>query len=152
MKHTEERTILLVEDNSDDIALIQRLFERHNLMNGIDVVSDGKEALDYVFARGPYTDRNIRVQPILVLLDSRLPKLDGLEVLQRLRSNLETEALPVIMMTDDKKEMKTIRGHSLGVKAFLRKPFSFAEFVRAARKTGLRWMLFSESLFPEKGD
>ena len=148
----EERTILLVEDNSDDIALIRRMFERHNIMNDLTAVTDGAEALDYLFGKGSYKDRNIRFQPVLVLLDLHLPKMDGLEVLQQIRSASETRELTVIMMNDSEEEIKTVKGYGLQVKAFLHKPFSFPEFVKAAREAGLRWMLFGEPLFPEEGD
>lgn len=147
-----EKTILLVEDNSDDIALIQRMFERNHMLNGLDVVTDGEHALDYLFGRGPYQDRDIRIQPALVLLDTRLPKLNGLEVLQRLRSRPETASLPVIMMNNDKEEVREIKGYELDVKAFLAKPFSFAKFVKAARKAGLHWLLTDVPAAPEKGD
>jgi len=147
MKGTmEEKHILIVEDNSDDIELIRRLFERNHLRNHLDAVSDGREALDYLSGKGRYKDRNPQSLPCLVLLDTRLPKLDGLEILKRLRSKSFISDLPVIMMTDtkDKEEIKAIKGYGLGVKAFLRKPFSFAGFVKAARKAGLSWMVSNE--------
>jgi two-component system response regulator len=141
-----------VEDSSDDIALIKRIFEHIVVMNDLDVVLDGKGAMDYLYARGSYKDQDIKVQPMLVLLDTRLPKLGGLEVLQELRGKSETASLPVIMMNCDKEEIKVIDGYGLEVKAFLKKPFSFSGFVKAARDAGLRWMLFSEPLFPEERD
>jgi len=147
-----EKTILLVEDNSDDIMLIQRLFERNRMINGLDVVTDGEEALDYLFGRGLYQDRDIRFQPILILLDTRLPKLNGLEVLQHIRSRPETEDLPLIIMNNDKEEIKEIKGYELDVKAFLAKPFSFAKFTKAARKAGLHWLLTDAPMTPEQGD
>lgn len=148
----DKRPILIVEDNSDDVVLIKRLFKQNSMMNDLDVVLDGSEALDYLIGRGPYEDRDVCIQPVLVLLDTRLPKLDGLEVLQKLRGKPETAALPVIMMTNDIEEMKAIRGYGLKVNAFLYKPFSFAEFVKAAGKAGLNWMLYGEPLPPEEED
>jgi two-component system response regulator len=140
-----ERVILLAEDNSDDIALIRRVFTRHNLKNGLAVVRDGQEVLDYLWARGLYEDRDTSIQPLLLLLESRLPKLDGLEVLQRLRAQPETSDLPVILLSSDDQDKKVVRGYGLAVEAFLRKPFRFAGFVKAARKAGLRWLLLDGS-------
>ena len=143
-----ENVILLVEDNPDDIDLTVRAFQRHNLQNQLVVVRDGEEALDYLFCRGAYQDREPS-QPRVVLLDLKLPKVDGLEVLKQIRENEQTKFLPVVILTSSQEEQDLIQGYSLGANSYVRKPVDFAHFVDAARQLGLYWLLLNESL-PQK--
>lgn len=136
--------ILLVEDSPDDVDLTLRAFERQKIKNPIIVARDGEEALHYLFGTGPYEGRSIEEQPALVLLDLKLPKVDGLEVLQRLRSHPMTKLVPVVILTSSREEQDLLRGYSLGANSYVRKPVDFAEFVDAVRELGIYWLLINE--------
>jgi two-component system response regulator len=139
------RTLLLVEDNPDDVELTLRAFARSKLVNGIVVVRDGQAALDYLFAAGAYAGRDLTAMPEAVLLDLKLPKLDGHEVLRRLRADDRTRRLPVIMLTSSNEERDVAASYDLGANSFVRKPVDFAEFVEAARHLGLYWLVMNEA-------
>jgi len=136
--------ILLVEDNPDDVTLTLRAFNKSKLANRIEVVRDGAEALDYLFATGAYQTRDINDQPSLVLLDLKLPKVDGLEVLRQLRANPRTRRQPVVILTSSREESDLIEGYDLGVNSYVRKPVNFDQFIQAARDLELYWLLINE--------
>jgi two-component system response regulator len=138
------RFILLVEDRSDDIQLTLRAFERSNVTNEIVVTRDGEEALDFLHARGRYADRDPRHTPAVVLLDLKLPKKDGHEVLQDMRRDPRTRRLPVVVLTSSDEERDIVRSYDLGANSFVRKPIDFAEFIAAARQLGLYWLDLNE--------
>jgi two-component system response regulator len=137
------RTILLVEDNPDDVELTVRAFQKSHITNEIVVARDGTEALDYLFATGAYAGRD-PVAPEVVLLDLNLPKLDGLEVLKRIRADERTRHLRVVMLTSSKEERDVLRSYDLGANSFVRKPVDFVEFAEAARQLGLYWLVLNE--------
>src|SRR3989441_11940880 len=137
------KTILLVKDDPDDEALGVRALKQRGLTNGIVVVGEGVEALDYLFCTGPYATRAPE-PPFVVLLDLKLPKLDGLEVLRRLRSDDRTRFVPVVVLTSSDEEQDIMRGYSLGANSYVRKPIDFAQFSEAVRQLGLYWLLLNE--------
>jgi CheY-like chemotaxis protein len=136
--------ILLVEDNPDDEALTIRAFKKNNIGNDIIVAHDGVEALDFLFGTGSYADRDPYVMPQLVLLDLKLPRIDGLEVLRQLRSDERTKLLPVVILTSSKEEQDLINGYSLGANSYVRKPVDFVQFSEAVRQLGLYWLVLNE--------
>jgi len=136
--------ILLVEDNPDDVELTLRAFAKSNVANEITVAGDGEEALDYLFAVGAHADRDPSLMPAVVLLDLKLPKIDGLDVLRRLRSDERTRCLPVVVLTSSNEEQDVIESYDLGANSFVRKPVDFAEFIDAARQLGLYWLVLNE--------
>jgi two-component system response regulator len=136
-----EKLILLVEDNPDDEALTLRAFRKNNIGNQVVVARDGVEALDYLFGTGGKT----RVAPQVILLDLKLPKIDGLEVLRRLRADPRTQILPVVVLTSSKHEEDVVSGYRLGCNSYVRKPVNFDEFIEAVRQLGLYWLLLNES-------
>jgi two-component system response regulator len=138
------KIILLVEDNPDDEALTLRALKKNNILNEVVVARDGAEALDYLFGTGPYTGRDVGILPLVVLLDLKLPKVDGLEVLQRLRADERTQLLPVVILTSSKEEKDIITGYTLGANSYVRKPVNFIEFVEAVRQLGLYWLVLNE--------
>jgi two-component system response regulator len=142
-KLRNDRPILLVEDNPMDEALTLRAFARSGLLNPILVARDGVEALDVLFARGAHAGRT--TLPQLVLLDLRLPRLDGLEVLAAMRAEDRTRTLPVVILTSSVEDVDLVRGYSLGANSYVRKPVDFAEFVSSARQLGLYWLVLNES-------
>jgi len=139
-----DKIILLVEDNPDDEVLTLRAFERNGLANEIVVTRDGAEALDYLFAIGRFADRDLAVVPTLILLDLKLPKVDGLEVLKRLRDDSRTCALPVVILTSSREEQDLVESYRLGANSYVRKPVDFDHFVEAARQLGLYWLVLNE--------
>jgi len=139
-----EVDILLVEDSQDDIDLALHTLRREHLANHIFVVRDGEEALDFLFCSGPYGDRNPAHMPKLVLLDLKLPKLDGMEVLQRLRADPRTRTLPVVIMTSSKEERDVANGYNLGVNSYIQKPVDFDEFRQTVKTIGLYWLLINQ--------
>ncbi len=139
-----ERTILLVEDNSDDEALTLRAFAKNKITNPVVVARDGVEALDYVHGTGPYANRDVNERPAVVLLDLKLPKLDGIEVLKRIRADERTRLLPVVILTSSKEEQDIIDGYRFGCNSYVRKPVDFDQFLEAARQLGLYWLLLNE--------
>jgi len=139
------KDILLVEDNPDDVTLTLRAFKRSHVMNAIDVARDGIEALDYLFARGDYLSRVGLPLPTLIILDLKLPKLDGLGVLKAIRAEERTRLLPVVILTSSKEEQDLISGYSLGANSYVRKPVDFAEFVEAVKVLGIYWLMMNQS-------
>lgn len=139
------KTILLVEDNPDDEALTIRALRKNNIGNDLFVVHDGAEALDFLFCTGAYADRDPRDKPQVILLDLKLPKVDGLEVLRRIRADQSTHLLPVVILTSSKEEQDRIKGYSLGANSYVRKPVDFTEFVDAVRQLGLYWLVLNEA-------
>ena len=137
-------TILLVEDNADDEELTLRALKKNNITNEVVVVRDGAEALDYLFATGNYSGRDTSILPQVVLLDLKLPKVDGLEVLARLRSDKRTKLLPVVILTSSIEEQDLLRGYDLGANSYVRKPVDFGQFTEAVRHLGLYWLLLNE--------
>jgi len=140
----KERRILLVEDRHDDIDLTLRSLKDNKITNKIDVVRDGAEALDYIFVTGVYSDRNIEDLPSVILLDIKLPKVDGMEVLRRIREDKRTKMLPVVILTSSKEESDLINSYKLGCNSYVRKPIEFEEFSKAIRELGLYWLLLNE--------
>jgi len=140
----DEKIILLVEDNPNDVALTQRALKKSNVINGLVVVGDGAEALDYLFGTGAYAGRNVNKLPQVVLLDLKLPKIDGLEVLRRIRANELTKLLPVVILTSSREERDLIDSYSLGANSYIRKPVNFTQFAEAVRQLGLYWLLLNE--------
>ncbi|MBN1555809.1 MAG: response regulator [Phycisphaerae bacterium] len=136
--------ILLVEDNEDDIALTIRAFEKQNIANKLIVVKDGAEALDFLFCREQYQNRSAGDLPQVILLDLKLPKVNGLEVLRRIRENSVTKLLPVVILTSSHEEQDLIQGYSLGANSYVRKPVDFVQFTEAVRQLGLYWLLLNE--------
>ncbi len=136
--------ILLVEDNPDDEALSLRALKTNNIANHIDVVRDGAEALDYLFARGQYDNRNIKELPHVMLLDLKLPKVDGLEVLEEIRKHERTRMMPVVVLTSSSEEQDIVSSYSLGANSYIRKPVDFDQFVEAVRQLGLYWLVLNE--------
>jgi len=140
----QKRTILLVEDNPDDVELTLRALKQHNISNEIAVVRDGAEALDYLFATGPYAERDTSATPAVVILDLKLPKVDGLEVLQRLRADERTALIPVVILTSSKEERDMVNGYKFGANSYVQKPVDFTQFIEAARQLGLYWLVINE--------
>ncbi len=138
------RTILLVEDNPDDVALTLRALRTHHLANEVVVAEDGVEALEYLFGTGKYAGRDPRDLPAVILLDLKLPRLDGLEVLQRIRSDERTRLVPVVVLTSSREEQDLVASYRLGCNSYVRKPVDFLEFVEAVRQLGLYWLLLNE--------
>ncbi|TLY16320.1 MAG: response regulator [Nitrospirae bacterium] len=136
--------ILLVEDNPDDEALTLRALKQNKIQNEVVVARDGAEALDYLFARGAYAGRDLRVMPQLILLDLKLPKVDGLEVLQRLRADPRTAHLPVVVLTSSREGRDVIESYRHGANSYIPKPVDFARFTEAVRQLGLYWLVLNE--------
>jgi two-component system response regulator len=139
-----ERTILLVEDNPNDEALTLRALKKSNILNPVVVARDGADALDYLFARGEYQNRKPPGNPEVVLLDLKLPKVDGLEVLRQLRASERTKLLPVVVLTSSVEEQDVLRGYALGANSYVRKPVDFNQFVDAVRQLGLYWLVLNQ--------
>lgn len=139
-----DKKILLVEDNPDDVELTLHAFEEHNISNEIEVVEDGAEALDYLFATGAYAGRDMSKMPAVVLLDLKLPKVDGLEVLRRIRDDDRTKNLPVVILTSSSEEEDLTKSYELGANSYVRKPVNFDQFSEAVRQLGLYWLLLNE--------
>jgi two-component system response regulator len=141
----EDEIILLVEDNPDDIELTLRAFNKNNIANKIVVARDGVEALDYLFGNGAYAGRDTSNLPRIILLDLKMPKLDGLQVLERLRADERTRLVPVVILTSSKEEHDLVKGYKSGANSYVRKPVDFNQFVEAVRQIGLYWLLINES-------
>jgi two-component system, response regulator len=136
--------ILLVEDSLDDVELTLRAFQKSKILNEIVVVNDGVEALDYLFSTGKYAARETKANPEVILLDLKLPKIGGLEVLRRLRADERTRRIPVVVLTSSNEERDVLTSYNLGANSFVRKPVDFAQFVEAARQLGLYWLVTNE--------
>jgi two-component system, response regulator len=141
----ENKIILLVEDNPDDVDLTLRAFKKNNIANCIVVKRDGVEALEYLFGTEKQSSQNHNPLPAIILLDIKLPKIDGIEVLKRLRANPRTKILPVIILTSSTQEQDIIDSYSFGANSYVRKPVDFDKFIEAVRQLGLYWLLLNES-------
>jgi two-component system response regulator len=141
----KSKTILLVEDNPDDEALTLRALKRNSILNEVVVARDGAEALDYLLGTGPYSGRDTSSMPEVILLDLKLPKIDGLEVLRRVRSEQLTRRLPVVILTSSNEERDIIAGYDLGANSYIRKPVDFNQFMEAVRQLGLYWLVLNVS-------
>lgn len=139
------KVILLVEDNENDAALALRAFRKNQISCQVVVAGDGGEALDYLFCTGAYSDRDPKEMPNLILLDLKLPEMDGLEVLRRLRADERTKFLPVVILTTSKEEEDIISSYELGCNSYIRKPVNFLEFAEVARQLGVYWMDLNET-------
>lgn len=140
--------ILLVEDNEDDIELALHALEEYHIANRIHVVRDGAEALDFIFARGVYSDRNTTDCPRVILLDLKLPLVDGLEVLRQIKSDPRTRRIPVVVMTASSQEIDVVRSYDLGVNSYIVKPVDFDQFKEAMKILGFYWLLINEAPSP----
>lgn len=140
-----KKTILLVEDNPDDRDLTVRALKRHNLGEDLVLARDGAEALDYLFGQGDYADRDTGDCPQVVLLDLKLPKISGLEVLQRMRADARTRLLPVVILTTSNEDQDRLQGYGLGANSYVRKPVDFEKFSEAVKELGLYWLVWNES-------
>lgn len=141
-----KKIILLVEDNRDDEELALMAFEQSGIVNEVAVVRDGAEALDYLFGTGSHAERNLSDVPAVILLDLKLPKIDGLEVLRRLRTDERTRFLPIVVLTTSKEDQDVINSYRLGCNSYIRKPVDFTQFLDAARQLGLYWLRLNEAL------
>lgn len=140
----EHKLILLVEDNPDDEELTLLAFRKNNIKNEVAVARDGVEALDFLFARSAYAHRSHEKMPSVILLDLKLPKLDGLEVLRQIRSVESTRHIPVVVLTSSREEQDLITSYDLGCNSYVRKPVNFEQFIEATRQLGLYWLLLNE--------
>ncbi len=137
--------ILLVEDNPSDVELTLHALRRYNLTNHIEIVHDGAEALDFVFCTGAYSHRNIENGPKVILLDLKLPKVDGMEVLRRIKGDPRTKNIPVVVLTSSREERDIVESYQLGVNSYITKPVDFEQFVEAVRQLGFFWLLLNQS-------
>jgi CheY-like chemotaxis protein len=141
---SDKKWILLVEDNPDDEALTRRAIRKNNILNELIVVRDGAEALDYLFGTGTYSGRDTSLMPTVVLLDLKLPKIDGLEVLRRMRADERTAYVPVVILTSSREEQDIVNGYKFGCNSYIRKPVDFVQFNDAVQNLGLYWLLLNE--------
>ena len=143
-KSGADAVILLVEDNPRDETLTLRALEKSNVANRVVVARDGVEALDYLLARGDYAGRDIEDTPQVILLDLKLPKMDGLEVLSEIRSDPRIKLIPVVILTSSLEEQDMVRGYGLGANSYIRKPVDFRQFTEAVRQLGMYWLLMNQ--------
>lgn len=136
--------ILLVEDNPNDVELTLRVLQKNNISNCIHVVRDGAEALEFIFCTGAYADRSIENGPKVILLDLKLPKVDGLDVLRQIKADPRTKAIPVVVLTSSREERDIVESYRLGVNSYIVKPVDFEQFTEAVRQLGLYWLLLNE--------
>jgi CheY-like chemotaxis protein len=139
------KVILLVEDNPDDEALTLRALKKNDIRNQVVVARDGAQALEYLFGTGERKERDPEVSPQLVLLDLKLPRVDGLEVLRRIRADERTRLLPVVILTSSKEQRDLVEGYGYGANSYIRKPVDFGQFVEAVRQLGLYWLVLNET-------
>ena len=144
MKEMNEVQILLVEDNPNDVELTLRALKKNNLANEVFVVKDGEEALEFIFADGRYSERNIGNSPKVILLDLKLPKVGGLKVLRKVKSDERTKSIPVVVLTSSKEENDVVESYRLGVNSYIVKPVDFDKFVKTVQDLGLYWMLLNQ--------
>ena len=140
----DNKIILLVEDNPDDVELTLRAFKKNNISNKVVVAKDGVEALDYLFRKGMYAGRDVKDLPVVTLLDLKLPKIDGLGVLKTIRQNESTKLLPVVILTSSAQEQDVVNGYKLGANSYIRKPVNFTEFIEAIKLLGLYWLIWNK--------
>ena len=140
----ENKVILLVEDNARDEALTLRALKKSNIVNDVIVARDGVEALDYLFGTGAHAGRDLGVMPQMILLDLKLPKVDGLQVLQKIRADERTKRLPVVIFTSSSEEEDLIKSYNLGANSYVRKPVDFEQFLEATRQLGLYWLVLNQ--------
>ncbi|HJR79251.1 MAG TPA: response regulator [Anaerolineales bacterium] len=145
MDNLRRATILLVEDNPNDEALTLRALKKNNIGNNVFVAHDGVEALDFLFCMNAYADRDPHDMPQLILLDLKLPRVDGLEVLRRLRADPRTHVLPVVILTSSNEEQDMVEGYKSGANSYVRKPVDFTQFLEAVRHLGLYWLVLNEA-------
>ena len=141
----KNKIILLVEDNPDDVKLTLRALKKSNILNEVVVAQDGVEALDYLFGTGKFEDRDTRIMPQMILLDLKMPRMDGLEVLQRIREDERTKVLPVVILTTSSEDKDRVESYKLGANSYVRKPVDFNQFVEAVRQLGLYWLVLNEA-------
>ncbi|MBA5688009.1 response regulator [Rugamonas apoptosis] len=139
------KVILLIEDNPSDVALTERALQRNNISNTLVVAQDGQEGLDYLFGGGAHAGRDVGALPVLILLDLKLPKVDGLDVLRQIRADARTRRVPVVILTSSREEQDIAAGYDLGVNSYIRKPVDFAQFSETVRQLGLYWLVLNES-------
>ena len=139
-------SILLVEDNPDDVELTMRAFRKNNIANNVVVAHDGVECLDYLFGRGAYAGRNTADTPRIILLDLKMPKMDGLHVLEHLRADERTRLTPIVILTSSKEDQDLVNSYKSGANSYVRKPVDFSEFLEAVRQIGLYWLLINENV------
>ncbi len=144
-----EKVILLVEDNPDDELLTRRALKKNNIGNEVVVARDGVEALDYLFGTGAHEGRDLSELPQVMLLDLKLPKIDGLDVLRRVRADERTRLLPVVILTSSREQQDLVDGYGCGANSYIRKPVDFAQFIEAVRQLGLYWLVLNET--PQAG-
>lgn len=141
----EDKNILLVEDNPDDVELTLRAFKKSRIMNEVVVAGDGEEALEYLFGAGRYQGRDLGNMPTVVLLDLNLPKINGLEVLRRIRAHEHTRFIPVVILTSSKEERDLVAGYQLGANSYIQKPVDFDQFIASVQTLGLYWLVLNEN-------
>jgi two-component system response regulator len=144
MKEYDATEVLLVEDNPNDVEMTLRALKKNNIVNNIHVVTDGEEALQYFFATGKYSNRDINLAPKLVILDLKLPKVDGLEILRRVKADDRTKTIPIVILTSSKEESDVIAGYKLGANSFIVKPVDFTKFTETVKELGMYWLLLNE--------
>lgn len=142
----ETKELLYIEDNLNDIELTLRALKKHNVANSIQIIKDGEEALEYIFAKGRYAERNIKDKPKVILLDLKLPKVGGLEILKELKTDERTKTIPVVVLTSSREEKDMIESYDLGVNSYVVKPINFDSFSEAVAALGLFWLLVNEPL------
>ena len=147
MLNPNEVEILIVEDNPNDAEMALRAFKQNKLTNKILIAKDGAEALDFIFARGEYSERNIKFNPKIILLDLKLPKVNGLEVLKQIKQNEQTKVIPVIILTSSQQETDIVKSYNLGVNSYIVKPVDFTKFVDAVKNLGLYWLLLNKQCY-----
>ena len=146
MTNLNEIEILLVEDNPHDVEMTLRALDKHKLTNKVHVIKDGAEALDYIFATGAYAGRNMHDTPKVILLDLKLPKVDGLEVLRKIKSDEHTKTIPVVVLTSSREEPDMIESYKLGANSYIVKPVEFGKFQNAVQELGLYWLLLNQPI------
>ncbi len=151
MISAKEKVILLVEDNPADVELTRVALKQANISNELIVVSDGVEALEYLFGTGAFKDRDIQELPVVTLLDLKMPRMDGLETLKHIRTNPLTRLLPVVILTSSKEDKDILKSYESGCNSYIRKPVDFTQFAEAIRQLGLYWLVLNEPPRPKKG-